>query len=97
MAGDGPEARIVRVPAFLPGYAAITIGRYIFVRRDLAHDRQLIDHELVHVRQWHEHGAFHFVTRYVGSYLRNRRHGMGHWAAYRAIPYEREARRIAGR
>jgi hypothetical protein len=46
----------------------------------------------VHVRQWRELGAARFLVRYVGAYARGRWHGLGHQAAYEAIPLEAEAR-----
>ncbi len=94
---DVERARIVEVPGFLPGYAAITLGRFVLVRRDHAHDDALIEHELVHVRQWREQGAAEFLWRYATGYLRNRRAGLAHRDAYLAIPAEEEARRLSGR
>lgn len=73
------------------GSAAITFGRVVSVRRSAASDARLVAHELVHVRQWRELGALGFVLRYVGSYLRWRVRGYGHWGAYRRIPLEIEA------
>jgi hypothetical protein len=94
---DVERARIVVLPWMQPGVAAMTIGRVIFVRRGHETDDDLIGHELVHVRQWRELGALRFLTKYLGAYLRLRRRGWHHWPAYRAIPLEAEARRLAGR
>ncbi len=74
-----------------PGSAAITLRRLIIVRRRSAGDERLMRHEMAHVRQWHEHGVFGFLRRYLGAYLRARLRGAGHKAAYRAIPLEIEA------
>jgi hypothetical protein len=74
-----------------PGYAAITIGPVVSVRRDRAQDEALLAHELVHVRQWRDHGAVGFVGRYLGAYLRWRLRGYPHAGAYRRIPLEVEA------
>jgi hypothetical protein len=78
------------------GAAAITLGRLIIVDRisAAATDRwqQLIDHELHHVQQWRRLGVVRFVLQYVSSYARWRIRGYGHWAAYRRIPLEIEAR-----
>jgi hypothetical protein len=74
-----------------PGSAAITIGRVVSVRKRFAGDELLLAHELVHVRQWRSLGVTGFLVRYVGSYLRGRLRGYGHWAAYRRIPLEEEA------
>ena len=74
-----------------PGASAITVGPLISVRRRWAADERLLHHELVHVRQWRTLGVVGFLGRYVGSYLRWRLRGYGHWAAYRRIPLEVEA------
>jgi Domain of unknown function (DUF4157) len=93
---DLERARLVRVPVLTPGIAGMTLGRWILLRRGHEHDRGLIAHELVHVRQWRELGAAHFVVRYLGAYARGRWRGLGHQAAYEAIPLEAEARALAG-
>jgi hypothetical protein len=90
-------ARLVTVPVLTPGVAGMTLGRWILVRRGHEHDRGLIAHELVHVRQWRELGAARFLVRYLGAYARGRWRRLGHQAAYEAIPLEAEARVIAGR
>jgi hypothetical protein len=69
---------------------AITLGRRIFVAEGYASDA-LIRHELVHVRQAGELGLARFLWRYVAEYVRNRRRGMPHDDAYRAISFEAEA------
>ena len=61
------------------------------MRRAWADDRHLLRHELVHVRQWQALGVGRFLFRYLGSYLRWRVRGYGHWGAYRRIPLEVEA------
>jgi Domain of unknown function (DUF4157) len=96
-ARDLERARLVTVPVLTPGVAGMTLGRWILVRRGHEHDRALIAHELVHVRQWRELGAARFLVRYLGAYARGRWRGLGHRAAYEAIPFEAEARPIAGR
>ena len=73
------------------GAAAVTIGPLVSVRRRFATDERLLRHELVHVRQWRSLGIAGFLWRYVGTYLRWRLRGYGHWAAYRRIPLEVEA------
>jgi len=80
-----------------PGANAITLGRLISVRRSAAGDARLMRHELVHVRQWRRLGVSGFLRRYIGSYLRQRLRGYGHWAAYRRIPLEIEAEWVARR
>jgi hypothetical protein len=93
---DVARARVVTVPVLTPGVAAMTLGPWILVRRGHQHDDDLIAHELVHVRQWREHGAARFLARYLGAYARGRWRGLGHKAAYEEIPLEVEARAVAG-
>jgi hypothetical protein len=69
---------------------AITLGRRIYIAAEHASDA-LLRHELVHVRQAGELGMTRFLWRYIVEYLRNRRRGMPHDAAYRAISFEAEA------
>lgn len=70
---------------------AITLGKTVIVRPNSANKKPLMDHELVHVRQYQELGRLRFLARYVGSYLKLRVAGHGHMAAYRRIPLEIEA------
>jgi hypothetical protein len=74
-----------------PGARATTVGRFVFVRPSAVGSQRLMDHELVHVRQWHELGVIGFLRRYLGAYLRWRARRYPHWAAYRRIPLEIEA------
>jgi hypothetical protein len=69
---------------------AITLGRRIYIAKGYATDA-LLRHELVHVRQAGELGMPRFLWRYLTEYLRNRRRGMPHDDAYRAISFEAEA------
>ena len=80
-----------------PGSAAITIGSVISVRRAYADDARLLRHEEEHVRQWRELGYVRFLRQYLGAYVRWRRAGFGHQAAYRLIPLEVEAEAAAER
>lgn len=80
-----------------PGSAAMTIGAVISVRRCFADDPRLLRHEEEHVRQWRQLGYRRFLRQYLGAYLRWRRHGFGHVAAYRLIPLEIEAEAAADR
>lgn len=93
---DAGRARIVVVPWLQPGVAAMTLGRFVLVRRGHEQRADLIAHELVHVAQWRELGIVRFLTRYLGDYARARRAGMGHWDAYRAISLEADARERSG-
>lgn len=79
------------------GIRAMTIGRTIFLEPDLMTEAQhgpglLLVHELVHVRQWGEMGVTRFLWGYLSAYLGGRWRGLGHQAAYLAIPLEVEAR-----
>ena len=78
-----------------PGSAAITIGPVVSVRGASAEDSHLLRHEEEHVRQWRELGYVGFLRQYLGAYLRWRRAGFGHQAAYRLIPLEVEAEAAA--
>jgi hypothetical protein len=69
---------------------AITLGRRVYIAEGYATDA-LLRHELVHVRQAGELGVVRFLWRYVAEYVRNRRGGMTHDDAYRAISFEAEA------
>jgi hypothetical protein len=93
---DTARARIVVVPRLAPGVHAMTLGRWILVRRGHETNAGLIAHELVHVEQWRLRGAVRFLVEYLGAYARSRRAGLGHWKAYRAIPFEVEARLRSG-
>ena len=96
-ARDLDRARLATVPVLTPGIGGMTLGHWILLRRGHEHDRALIAHELVHVRQWRELGAVRFLCRYLGAYARGRRRGLGHQDAYEAIPLEAEARALADR
>jgi hypothetical protein len=65
--------------------------------RPLADLGPLIVHELTHVDQWRRLGPVGWARSYLGDYLRNRRCGVGHAEAYRAIGFEVEARATARR
>lgn len=83
------------------GVSAITLGRHVFADPGLLRDdprlARVVLHELVHVRQFTEHGVVPFLWRYVIGYLSGRRAGMSPREAYLAIPAEREAREVIAR
>jgi hypothetical protein len=89
---DAARARLIVVPYISPGIAGLTLGRFVFVRRERVNDTTLLRHELVHVQQWRELGMARFLFRYLRSYVTARRAGHSHWDAYEAIPFEIEAR-----
>jgi hypothetical protein len=72
------------------GVAGITLGRRIYIAAAHGSDA-LLRHELVHVRQAGELGLPRFLWRYAAEYVKNRRRGMHHEAAYRGISFETEA------
>jgi hypothetical protein len=74
-----------------PGAAATTIGRVVFVKKGREDDPLLVEHELVHVRQYRTRGLVGFLVPYLWRYLRLRLQGWPHWAAYRRLPHEAEA------
>lgn len=86
---DGAIIVVSRLVA--PGAAATTLGRFVFVKPSALGSRRLMDHELVHVRQWRILGVPGFLRRYLGAYLSWRLRRYPHWAAYRRIPLEIEA------
>lgn len=53
----------------------------------------MLAHELAHVAQFAREGSARFLLRYVREYVRGRRRGLSHPAAYGAISFEEEARR----
>jgi len=78
---------------------AITLGRRIYLSRDLMdRGREKVEatlkHELEHVRQVRENGLIRFLFIYLRDYIRLRRQGLDSSAAYAAIPFEVEARRV---
>ncbi len=93
------RVRIVRVPVLPPGAAGMTIGLFVVLTSD--HDRtggrELIAHELVHVRQYAAVGTVRFLVRYGRDYAAGLWAHRRHRAAYLAIPAEVEARVSAGR
>lgn len=57
----------------------------------------LLAHELVHVRQYRDMGAWRFRWAYLREYLTGRLRQLGHDGAYRNISFEREAREVEER
>ncbi len=88
------KVRVVAIPG-LPGrYAAITLGKMIFVARDIAQDgtSELLAHELVHVGQWTNDGIVRFVRNYLSHFATGLREHRSWHEAYRSILAEVEAR-----
>ncbi len=74
-----------------PGYAGITLGDLIIVEKGRGDDKKLLAHERVHVDQWRQLGVIRFLWIYLGSYLKSRLSGYGHYESYRRIPLEVDA------
>lgn len=87
------RVRVQKVPFLAPGTSGMTLGRWVLLTTDddRTGARKLLAHELVHVRQWHEHGAVRFLARYLGSYVRQLARHRRHARAYRNIGFEIEA------
>ena len=88
------RVRILTVPVLPRGAAGMTIGRWIFLKndRDRIGDRELLAHELVHVRQFAELGYLRFSARYLRDYAAGLLEHRRSRRAYLAIPAEIEAR-----
>ena len=95
----GNHGHLLWIGGPLPrGSDGLTLGSLVIVRGSAVASAgfdELLRHEQVHVAQFRELGALRFLGRYVGSYARFRFQGYGHWAAYRRIPLEVEARWIS--
>jgi hypothetical protein len=51
----------------------------------------MLQHELIHQEQMDQHGVVRFYFIYIRNYLANLWRLRNHNAAYRSIPFEREA------
>lgn len=88
------KVRIVKVPWLPNGADGLTLANMILVKKFVEPDdfRELIAHELVHVRQWQEYGVIGFLFRYVRDYFKGLKKHRNHYQAYLDIPFEIEAR-----
>lgn len=82
------------VPAALSRFApieiyAISIGLVVFSRGEMGTKTRI--HETIHYRQWLELGFVGFLFLYPAFWLWYKLRGMGGEAAYREIPFEKEA------
>jgi len=93
------RVRIVRVPFLAPGSSGMTIGRFVFLTKDADRSgrRELLAHELIHVRQYANAGLVRFLLRYLRDYLVGLVRLRHHRRAYLAIPAEEAARDEARR
>jgi hypothetical protein len=91
------------VPRYVRGRPAGYVNRHrIYLAADggEAADAEflaLLAHELVHVRQYRDLGAWRFRWAYLREYLAGRLRRQGHAAAYRNISFERAAREVEER
>lgn len=51
----------------------------------------LINHEMIHIEQIKRIGVLRFYLSYMWQYFSNRLNGLGHYQAYMAISFEKEA------
>jgi hypothetical protein len=68
----------------------LTLWPFVLVRRPHPSAR-LLNHERIHLRQQLELCILPFYVWYLAEYAYYRLRGRGHYAAYRAIRFEREA------
>jgi len=88
--------------AWAADISAVALPWGIYVHPDrllvpLAELGPLMVHELTHIEQWRLLGPRRWARAYLGGYLRGRRGGLAHHAAYRAISLEVEARDVSRR
>lgn len=78
---------------FLPfkGYKAINLFGVVFVRNGSTFGEVDERHEFIHTLQMRELRYVGFYILYLWYWLRNLARGYGWHAAYRLIPFEREA------
>lgn len=76
-----------------PGSQGFTLGRHVFTRSGVT--QKLINHEAVHVHQYHEDGIPKFLATYIYQYIKNLFKYRNHKKAYRNIEYEKEAYELA--
>jgi hypothetical protein len=79
------------------GIQGVTVRRWIFVDPDVMRGDpkllgRLVIHELVHVRQYVEHGYLSFTAQYAYEYGLGLLKGKGSRGAYFDVAAEREAR-----
>jgi hypothetical protein len=82
---------IFKLP-FVRNYRGMVVGRTILFKGDKSEvSRTLFQHELIHQEQIDRHGVARFYVIYLRDYLSNLWRLRNHDAAYRNIPFEREA------
>ena len=72
-------------------YGGITLGSRILLKREVIAISPLLRHELIHIDQIKQHGAFRFYTRYLWEFLKLLCIHRDLTKAYLKIPFEVEA------
>lgn len=91
------------VPRYVPGQPRGYASRHrVYLAAGWHEDTDperlaLLAHELVHVRQYRDLGAWRFRWAYLREYVAGRCRRLGHEAAYRNISFERAAREVEAR
>jgi len=93
------KVRIFKIPEITKLFRGITIGRWIFLTKELPCDGKsnLIAHELVHVRQWVELGILGFLSRYLSEFFKKLIKTRNWMKSYYQISLECQAREEAAR
>jgi hypothetical protein len=94
----GRTVHIINVPFVPGGYAGITFGRFVYLAKPIPPDgtSTLLAHKLVHVGQYADIGIPRYIYLYLKSFVPDLVR-MKNWnQAYRAIPFEVEARQVTG-
>lgn len=82
---------IFKLP-FVRNYRGMVVGRTILFKGDESEvSETLFRHEIIHQEQIDRHGIARFYLIYLRDYLVNLWRLRNHEAAYRNIPFEREA------
>ncbi len=83
---------IFKLP-FVRRYCGMVVARTILLKdAESEITPALVRHELVHLEQMDRHGIARFYLIYLRDYVANLWRLRDHQAAYRHIPFEREAR-----
>lgn len=73
------------------GFAAITIGNYIFVRKNIVLTNYILNHEKIHITQEKELAYIGFYIIYVLEFIYRYIKYHDKYLAYRQISFEQEA------
>ena len=84
---------IIKLPFKIFGYIAITIWPFIFVWKEKAEYKVLLRHERIHLKQWEELFLIGFIVLYLFFFIVELIKLKNWNAAYRSIPFEKEAYR----